>query len=40
VDLANRVDVKAVLGYFIPGAAFPEGTGEAWVVATEVQFRF
>ena len=39
-DIGNRVDVKAALGYFIPGAAFPRGTHRAWVVGAEVQFRF
>jgi len=30
-----------VVGYFSPGAAFPEAIGGgAWVVRTEVQFRF
>ncbi|MGH7322428.1 MAG: alginate export family protein, partial [Candidatus Rokuibacteriota bacterium] len=39
-EITNRVDGKLVLGYFMPGAAFPERTGGAWVVRTEVQFRF
>jgi len=39
-EIFNRLDVKAVLGYFIPGAAFPGGTDGAWVVGAEVQFRF
>jgi hypothetical protein len=29
-----------VVGYFLPGAAFPDRNGGAWVVRTEVQFRF
>lgn len=40
VEIFNRVDVKAALGYFVPGAAYPGGTDEAWVVNAEVQFRF
>jgi alginate production protein len=40
VEIADRVEVKAIFGYFFPGAAFPAGTGGAWVVAAEVQFRF
>lgn len=39
-EIFDRVDVKAVLGYFIPGAAFPRGTDGAWLAAAEVQFRF
>ncbi len=39
-EIGNRVDGKLVLGYFLPGAALPERTGGAWVVRTEVQFRF
>jgi alginate production protein len=40
VEIFSRLDVKAVLGYFIPGPAFPGGTDGAWVVGAEVQFRF
>lgn len=40
VEIFNRVDVKAALGYFVPGAAYPGGTDGAWVVNAEVQFRF
>ena len=40
VDLGQRVDIKAVLGYFIPGAAFPAPRDGAWLVGAEVQFRF
>lgn len=39
-EIWNRVDTKAVLGYFMPGAAFPEKTAGAWLVAVEVQVRF
>jgi len=39
-DLWNRVDARAVLGCFMPGAAFPGGSDGAWVVGVEVQFRF
>ena len=39
-DIWNRVDARAVLGYFMPGAAFPGGSDGAWVVGAEVQFRF
>jgi alginate production protein len=38
-ELWDRVDAKAVLGYFFPGAAFP-GSDGAWFVGAEVQFRF
>lgn len=40
VELWNRVEVKVVLGYFIPGAAFSGVAGGAWLVGTELQFRF
>lgn len=39
VEILNRIEVKAVLGYFFPGAAFPGGTG-AWGAGVEAQFRF
>ncbi|MGH3042915.1 MAG: alginate export family protein, partial [Gaiellaceae bacterium] len=39
-DIYDRLEVKAVIGYFSPGAAFPERDGGAWVVRAEVQFRF
>ena len=39
-DIWNRVDAKVVLGYFLPGAAFPGNAGDAWVVGAEVQVRF
>jgi alginate production protein len=39
-EIYDRFEVKAVLGYFAPGAAFPERNGGAWVVRAEVQFRF
>ncbi len=39
-DLLGHLDVRAALGYFSPGAAFPEHASGAWVVRTEVQFRF
>jgi hypothetical protein len=32
--------MKAVVGYFSPGAVFPDRNGGAWVVRTEVHFRF
>ena len=32
--------LKVAVGYFLPGAAFPESSGGAWVVRAEVQFRF
>jgi len=38
-EIWARLDVKAVLGYFWPGAAFP-GSDGAWLVGAEVQFRF
>lgn len=37
--LLDRVDLRSVLGYFFPGAAFPGARG-AWVAAAEVQVRF
>jgi alginate production protein len=40
VDLSQRVDIKAALGYFIPGPAFPGTRDGAWLVGAEVQFRF
>ncbi|MGH9390554.1 MAG: alginate export family protein, partial [Vicinamibacteria bacterium] len=40
-ELWDRLDVKLVVGYFLPGAAFPEAVGGgAWAVRAEVQFRF
>ena len=39
-EIYDRLEVKAVVGYFSPGAAFPDRNGGAWVVRTEVQFRF
>jgi alginate production protein len=39
-NLFDRLEVRAVLGYFSPGAAFAERNGGAWVARTEVQFRF
>jgi alginate production protein len=36
----DRLDVKAVLGYFAPGPAFADGSDGAWLVAAEVQVRF
>jgi alginate production protein len=39
-EIYDRLEVKAVVGYFSPGAAFPDRNGSAWVVRTEVQFRF
>jgi alginate production protein len=39
-EIYDALEVKAVLGYFAPGAAFPERNGGAWVVRAEVQFRF
>jgi hypothetical protein len=39
-EIYDRLEVKAVVGYFSPGAAFPERNGGAWVVRAEVQFRF
>jgi alginate production protein len=39
-EIYDHLELKAVLGYFAPGSAFPERNGGAWVVRTEVQFRF
>jgi alginate production protein len=39
-ELLDRVEFKAAVGYFIPGAAFPGRTDGAWAVGIEVQFRF
>ena len=39
-NIFDRLEVLAVLGYFSPGAAFPDHHGGAWVARTEVQFRF
>jgi hypothetical protein len=39
VEILNRIEVKVVLGYFFPGAAF-RGGGGAWVVGSEDHFRF
>jgi alginate production protein len=39
-EIYDRLEVKAVVGHFSPGAAFPDRNGGAWVVRTEVQFRF
>jgi alginate production protein len=39
-DIQDRLELKAVLGYFSPGAAFPERNGGAWIVRAEVQLRF
>jgi alginate production protein len=39
-EIYDRLELKAVLGYFSPGAAFPDRSGGAWVVRAEVQFRF
>jgi alginate production protein len=39
-EIYDRLELKAVLGYFAPGSAFPDRQGGAWVVRTEVQFRF
>jgi alginate production protein len=40
VEIGNRVDVEAAVGYFMPGAAFPDATGETWGMAATVLFRF
>jgi alginate production protein len=40
VDVLDRIDVKAAVGYFSPGPAFAGPRDGAWVVAAEVQFRF
>ena len=39
VEVLDRLDVKAVAGYFLPGSAFSRADG-AWIVGSEVQFRF
>ena len=40
-ELWDRIDARLAVGYFLPGAAFPEAVGGgAWVVRAEVQFRF
>jgi hypothetical protein len=39
-EIFDHLELKAVLGYFAPGSAFPDRQGGAWVVRTEVQFRF
>lgn len=39
-DLFGRVDIKAAVGCFIPGAAFPDRADAAWVATLEVQVRF
>jgi alginate production protein len=39
-ELLGRIDFKAAVGYFIPGAAFAGRTDGAWAVGVEVQFRF
>jgi alginate production protein len=39
-EIYDRLELKAVVGYFSPGAAFPDHRGGAWVVRAEVQFRF
>jgi alginate production protein len=39
VEILDRIDVKAILGYFFPGRAFPGGDG-SWIAAAELQFRF
>lgn len=39
VEILDRIEVKGVLGYFFPGAAFPGGT-RAWGVGLEAEFRF
>jgi alginate production protein len=39
-EIYDRLELKAVVGYFSPGAAFPDRSGGAWVVRAEVQFRF
>jgi alginate production protein len=38
-EILGRIEAKVVAGYFIPGAAFPGGSG-AWAVTTELQYRF
>jgi alginate production protein len=39
-EIYDHLELKAVVGYFSPGAAFPDRNGGAWVVRAEVQFRF
>jgi alginate production protein len=39
VEILDRIEVKAIVGYFFPGAALPERAG-AWGMGVEVQFRF
>jgi alginate production protein len=39
-DIFDRFEVRAVLGYFAPGAAFAGSHGGAWIFRTEIQFRF
>jgi alginate production protein len=39
-EIWDHLDARLGVGYFLPGAAFPESSGGAWVVRAEVQFRF
>jgi alginate production protein len=39
-EILDHLDARVSVGYFLPGAAFPEASGGAWVVRAEVQFRF
>jgi len=39
-EIWDHFDARVGVGYFLPGAAFPEASGGAWVVRAEVQFRF
>jgi alginate production protein len=39
VEIFDRVEIRAVLGCFVPGAAFPGATG-AWVAGSTLEFRF
>jgi alginate production protein len=39
-EIWSRIDGRLVLGYLVPGAAFPVDTGGAWLVAAQVSFRF
>ena len=39
-EIWDHLDARVSVGYFLPGAAFPESSGGAWVVRAEVQFRF
>ena len=39
-EIWDHLDARLAVGYFLPGAAFPESSGGAWVVSAEVQFRF